>query len=180
MAVDTKELIAEAVKRLLMQKKVKKLTVKDIVDECSITRQTFYYHFRDIMDVLDWSFRRVTQELAQHSLEAENRIQALSAYVTFVQQNRTKLERLLYSRRWAQIESMLTEAVMIYLAELARGRGKDIGISVDDLEVMLRFYASGMVGILLQYVGKPNLNEEKLVIQMEKIITGKMIPGEFE
>ena len=48
MAVDTKELIAEAVKRLLMQKKVKKLTVKDIVDECSITRQTFYYHFEEI------------------------------------------------------------------------------------------------------------------------------------
>lgn len=46
MAVDTKELIAEAVKRLLMQKKVKKLTVKDIVDECSITRQTFYYHLK--------------------------------------------------------------------------------------------------------------------------------------
>ena len=51
---------------------------------------------------------------------------------------------------------------------------------MDDLEVMLRFYASGMVGILLQYVGKPNLNEEKLVIQIEKIITGKMIPGERE
>lgn len=44
--------MAEAVKRLLMQKKVKKLTVKDIVDECSITRQTFYYHFEDIPDLL--------------------------------------------------------------------------------------------------------------------------------
>ena len=58
MAVDTKELIAEAVKRLLMQKKVKKLTVKDIVDECSITRQTFYYHFEDIPDLLKWVLER--------------------------------------------------------------------------------------------------------------------------
>ena len=62
MAVDTKELIAEAVKRLLMQKKVKKLTVKDIVDECSITRQTFYYHFEDIPDLLKWVLERGTQE----------------------------------------------------------------------------------------------------------------------
>ena len=58
------------------------------------------------------------------------------------------------------------------------GQGKDIRVSVDDMEVMLRFYASGMVGVLLQYVGKPHLDEEKLVIQMEKIITGKMFPGE--
>lgn len=180
MREDMKLMIADTFFSMLEKEDIDKITVTKLIGECQISRQTFYYHFRDIMDVLDWSFRRATQELAQHSLEAENRIQALSAYVSFVQQNRTKLERLLYSRRWAQIESMLTEAVMIYLAELARGRGKDIGISVDDLEVMLRFYASGMVGILLQYVGKPNLNEEKLVIQMEKIITGKMIPGEFE
>ena len=46
MAIGTEELIVQAVGRLLMQKKVKKLTVKDIVEECGITRQTFYYHFR--------------------------------------------------------------------------------------------------------------------------------------
>ena len=76
-----------------------------------------------------------------------------------------------------QIEGMLVEAVTIYLAEIARSKVQDIDISVDDMEVMLKFYASGMVGVLLQYVGKPNLNEEKLVIQMEKIITGRMFPG---
>lgn len=52
MTIGTEELIVQAVERLLMQKKVKKLTVKDIVEECGITRQTFYYHFRDIPDLL--------------------------------------------------------------------------------------------------------------------------------
>ena len=70
MAVDTKELIAEAVKRLLMQKKVKKLTVKDIVDECSITRQTFYYHFEDIPDLLKWVLERGTDKMAACRLRA--------------------------------------------------------------------------------------------------------------
>ena len=45
MPVDMKETIAEAARTLLMEKRKKKLTVKDIVDECSITRQAFYYHF---------------------------------------------------------------------------------------------------------------------------------------
>lgn len=44
MAVDMKETIAEAARKLLMEKKVKKLTVKDIVETCEITRQAFYYH----------------------------------------------------------------------------------------------------------------------------------------
>ena len=42
---------------------------------------------------------------------------------------------------------------------------------------MLKFYACGMVGVLMQYMVKPHLDEEKLVIQIEKIITGKMFPG---
>ena len=40
-----KEIIAEAARKLILEKKVKKLTVKDTVEECQITRQAFYYHF---------------------------------------------------------------------------------------------------------------------------------------
>lgn len=46
MAADMKQTIAQAAKILLMEKNVKKLTVKDIVEECQITRQAFYYHLR--------------------------------------------------------------------------------------------------------------------------------------
>ena len=47
-----KKTIAEAASNLLFEKKVKKLTVKDIVEECHITRQAFYYHFEDIPDLI--------------------------------------------------------------------------------------------------------------------------------
>ena len=43
--MDMKEVIASAARKLILEKKVKKLTVKDIVEECQITRQAFYYHF---------------------------------------------------------------------------------------------------------------------------------------
>lgn len=89
----------------------------------------------------------------------------------------TKLERLLYSQRWVEIESMLTESAAAYLAEMARNKAPDISLSYDELEIMLKFYACGMVGVLMHYMGKPHLDEEKLIIQMEKIITGKMFPG---
>ena len=42
MSIDMKETIAETAKYLVSKKQVRKLTVKDIVDECQITRQTFY------------------------------------------------------------------------------------------------------------------------------------------
>ena len=115
MREDMKSMIADTFSQMLEKEDIDKITVTKLIGECHISRQTFYYHFRDIMDVLDWTFRRSTQALARRSLEAEDRVGALTAYVIFVRQNRIKLEKLLYSRRWVQIEAMLTESVMIYL-----------------------------------------------------------------
>ena len=52
---------------LLMEKNKKKLTVKDIVDECQITRQAFYYHFEDIPELFRWIMERDTERLLKDS-----------------------------------------------------------------------------------------------------------------
>lgn len=58
MASEIEEEIAQAAKDLLVNKHVKRLTVKDIVEACQITRQTFYYHFEDIPALFRWMFER--------------------------------------------------------------------------------------------------------------------------
>lgn len=67
MPVDMKEAIAAAARTLVMDKHVKKLTVKDIVEECGITRQAFYYHFADIPELLQWVLERETTQILQRS-----------------------------------------------------------------------------------------------------------------
>ena len=59
MPIDMKAAICRSASELLTKKRTKKLTVKDIVEECGITRQTFYYHFQDIPTLMidsieDW------------------------------------------------------------------------------------------------------------------------------
>lgn len=177
MREDMKAVIADTFSQMLDKEDIDKITVTKLIGECHISRQTFYYHFKDIMDVLEWTFKRATEELVQRRLKAEDNIVALKEFAIFIRQNRTKLERLLYSRRWVEIENLLTEAAVAYLAEMARNKVPGISLSFDELEIMLKFYACGMVGVLMQYMVKPHLDEEKLVIQIEKIITGKMFPG---
>ena len=177
MREDMKAVIADTFTEMLDKEDLDKITVTKLIGECHISRQTFYYHFKDIMDVLEWTFRRATEELVQRSLKAEDNIVAPKEFAIFIRQNRTRLERLLYSRRWVEIENLLTEAAVAYLAEMVRNKVPEISLSFDELEIMLKFYACGMVGVLMQYMVKPHLDEEKLVIQIEKIITGKMFPG---
>lgn len=62
MQVNAKDSIAQAAKSLVMKKGVKRLTVKDIVEECHITRQAFYYHFEDIPALFRWILERDSEQ----------------------------------------------------------------------------------------------------------------------
>lgn len=53
----TKKAIIEAFWKLLEEKPYNKITVKEIVDSCQINRNTFYYHFHDIPDLLEQIIR---------------------------------------------------------------------------------------------------------------------------
>ena len=63
MAADMKTTIAEAAVRLLKKNQRRRLTVKDIVEECHITRQAFYYHFADIPELFKWMLERGTERM---------------------------------------------------------------------------------------------------------------------
>ena len=52
MAQFTKKAIVESFLKLLNQKPLDKITVREIVEDCEINRNTFYYHFEDIHALL--------------------------------------------------------------------------------------------------------------------------------
>ena len=56
MANGTKEALATALKQMMKVKPIGKITVKDLVELCGVNRQTFYYHFDDVYDLLEWIF----------------------------------------------------------------------------------------------------------------------------
>ena len=54
MSQTTKRALAQSLKRLMAQKPLSKITIADITEDCGINRMTFYYHFQDIYDLIEW------------------------------------------------------------------------------------------------------------------------------
>ena len=50
----TKKALEASLKKLMLQKPLDKITIRDITDDCGISRMTFYYHFQDIYDLVEW------------------------------------------------------------------------------------------------------------------------------
>ena len=58
----TKYRLAQAVKECMKTTPVDKITVKEIVEACQVTRQTFYRNFQDKYDLINWYFDKLLQE----------------------------------------------------------------------------------------------------------------------
>ena len=50
----TKKALASSLKEILKTKPISKVTVSDICSNCGIRRQSFYYHFADLPELMEW------------------------------------------------------------------------------------------------------------------------------
>lgn len=52
----TKKALAQALKQLMQEKAFEKISVSDICEKCDMNRKSFYYHFKDKYDLVNWIF----------------------------------------------------------------------------------------------------------------------------
>ena len=172
-----KDNIAEAARKLLMEKNVKKLTVKDIVEECQITRQTFYYHFQDIMDVVEWQQKRVLAQGIARSLAAPDPQSAIRSLVREGLENQDWVDRLMASRRRAEIERLLVRTMSDYLAQMMLRRAPDRMLSAADADAVLCFYASGVVGLMLDGLHRRDTDPDALADRIYRLLSAQLTLG---
>ena len=68
----TKKAIANGLKKLLKIKPFEKITISDITNQCGLNRQTFYYHFQDKYDLVNWIYYQEAIMVITQDLSIEN------------------------------------------------------------------------------------------------------------
>lgn len=84
----TKILLSKSFKKLLSKKMLNKITVKDIVNDCKLTRQTFYYHFQDIYELLDWTYKNEIGELLNEP-NSNSWEKVVVNFLSYIRENRS-------------------------------------------------------------------------------------------
>lgn len=94
MRQSTKQALSETFKSLLETRTIDKITVKDIVAKCGVNRQTFYYHFRDIYDLMEWTLENDIREYLSHISDLSE-----DSLITEWKESIYHLYRFLHSRK---------------------------------------------------------------------------------
>lgn len=173
MPIDMKTVIADTFVSMVKQKGIDKITVKALIDACSISRQTFYYHFQDIMEVIEWSLEQATQNMLARSLAAGNPEEAVSVLIASAVENHTLVLKLLDSQKREQIEKLFVQAARTYLQELIRNNPSKVSLDYADTEVALDFWAFGITGLLFKYCQQDQIDVKSLANQICRLLPPK-------
>ena len=153
MAKFTKRAIMLSLLKLLKQKSVDKVTVKDICDECEINRNTFYYYFSDIYDVLDSILVEETErniDITEDATFYETYSKAASVIIEY----RAAVINVYNSRNRDIIEKYLHNTTEYLVGLFVKRYCKGHKLTEDDREYITCFYSYSIVGIVSRWIGE--------------------------
>ena len=83
---ETLFLFAKAIKSLIKKQPLDKITVTDIVSTAGKTRQTFYRHFQDKYDLVNWYFEKLVLKSFEEMNQGGSLQEALNLKFAFIEQ----------------------------------------------------------------------------------------------
>lgn len=170
-SLTTEIALANSLKTLMMNKSMNKIKVKEVTDDCGITRRTFYNHFNDIYELLGWIYEHeVIEDIEKYynmrqwkkatkivlNYTIDNKEICLNTYNSL---GREHLERFLYNIFSAALRGVIDDIT------------KDMKVDTLIKEECTRFYTLAIIGEFILWL-KEGLKEkpESIVNRIERMM----------
>lgn len=174
-SLTTKKAIAYSLKELLTEKPLSKITINDICENCSVNRQTFYYHFADIRDLIEY----ITIEDANNALKDKDTYDTwqegfLSIFL-LIKKDKIFIDNIYHSISLNVLETYLYKLVypIIYKVVDEKSKGKEV--SEDNKKFITNFYMYAFVSLVLEWIKKGMKdNPESIVKKVSSLLAGNI------
>ena len=147
----TKQALSNALKQLLQKKQITKITINDIAEACGISRMTFYYHFKDIYDLADWTLQEVLHTAIADNRTHDNWQQGFLNLLDVLKAHQPLILNVYRAIEREQVERYMrreVEALLPVVEEQAAG----LQISEKGKHMVAIFYTYAFMGIVLEWI----------------------------
>lgn len=158
----TKAAIMQSFMKLLNETPFDKITIKDIVADCGINRNTFYYNFKDIYALVDEILQNEVNKISVLHLARVSWNERLLTAANFALQNKRAVFHLHNSAKRDQLKRYFEKVVYGVIHEYVESEAKGFDISEHDIEFIAGFYCFALMGLLEKWLDggmKEDINE---------------------
>ncbi len=176
MASSTKRALADALKQMMEVKPIAKITVKDLVEICNVNRQTFYYHFDDVYDLLEWVFEEDANRVLPKEVLYERWQEDVMVFFQYLYDNSSFALNIYNSGSRLYMLRFLKGRLESCIRSFADIVSEGMNIDKQDYDFVIEFYSNGIIGLISQWMDM-NMQTPKVITQ-ERLI--KMLGGSVE
>lgn len=172
----TKRALEQSLKNQLLKKPLTKVTINDITEDCGINRMTFYYHFKDIYDLVEWSCLEDAKRALEYRKINESWQEGLLRIFEAARDNKPFIMNVYRCVHQEQVEKYLKPQVdSLVLSIINEEQGQKI-LREEDKEFIARIYAYVFIGIMLDWIrddmrGDPKQIVDRLGVLMKGTIS---------
>lgn len=87
----TKLVIAQSLREILKTKPFDKIKIREIVDNCNLNRQTFYYHFQDIYELVEWMYTHDGSLIVRDTFKAGGLSETVRLMLVYIENHKSEL-----------------------------------------------------------------------------------------
>ena len=171
----TKRALEQSLKNLLLKKPLTKITVGDIADDCGINRMTFYYHFKDIYDLVEWSCLEDARRALAEKKTADTWQQGLLQIFDAVQENKPFILNVYRCVHREQVEKYLQPLVDQLLLGVIEEASAGMTVRDEDKQFIAQIYSYIFIGLMLDWI-KDDMRDDpgQIVDRLARLIKGSM------
>ena len=148
----TKRAMSDVFWQLLEEKPYSKITVQNIVERCQVNRNTFYYHFKDIPDLAEYSIKAWTDQVIQNNCEFGTLISCVTPIAQELMKRRTAFIHIYRSaHREAAIRYLNEISSYIVQSYIDTAIHKN-GLPSENSAVVAKVYKCTFAGIILDWL----------------------------
>lgn len=169
MSSSTKLALEASLKRLLLQKKIDKITINDLTSDCGISRMSFYYHFKDIYDLVEWVCVEDGRQALQGKKTYDTWQEGMCQIFEAVLENKPFILNVYSSVSREKIENYLYKLTYGLIADVVEEKCEGSGLREQDKAFIAEFYKYAFVGIMLDWIARGMKDDYKVIVERMSI-----------
>ncbi|MEA4826638.1 MAG: TetR-like C-terminal domain-containing protein [Clostridium sp.] len=161
----TKKMIRQVFINMLNERPLNKITVKDVVKECEINRNTFYYYYTDLYAVLSEIFQTELQTVIDEYNDTLSWEESFILAAKFALENKIAIYHVYNSMQREELENYIYNIsgnVMIrYVEKVSEG----ISASSRDKKLIASFYQCALTEMVLRWIATGMKEEPDTIVK---------------
>ena len=157
----TKYALEDSLKKFLLKKPLDKITISDLTSDCGISRMAFYYHFKDIYELVEWACIEEATRALQGKKTYDTWQEGILQIFEVVQENKPFILNVYHSVSREQIENYLFSLTYGLIAGVVEEQAVGMEVPKEEREFIAHFYKYSFVGVMLDWIRKGMKEEPK-------------------